>query len=177
MKAAVAALILLPLLTAALPVPPREQRGRAGADCRANESGPAVRVAVDGFKDRQGRLILELYPANDQDFLAADKVLIAAGRVFRRVVAPTPAGGSAWLCIRAPGPGRYALAVLHDRDSDGRFGWLRDGVGFPGNPRLGTSKPRAAAASLAIGAGVETIRITLNYRRGLGFGPVSVAGG
>lgn len=132
-----------------------------------------MRVVVEGFKDRRGRLVLELYPPNDEDFLVADKLLIAAGKTFRRVIAPMPADGPVKLCIRAPAPGRYALSLLHDREGDGRFSWLRDGVGFPGNPRLGTGKPRAAAASLTVGAGVDTIRVTLNYRRGLGFAPIA----
>jgi uncharacterized protein (DUF2141 family) len=169
------AVLVLPvlLLLAAHPVPPRELRGRAGADCRDQEAGPAARLLVERLKDRQGRLVLELYPATDQDFLAADKVLIAEGKVFRRVRVPAPAAGKAELCIRVPGPGRYALSVLHDRDGDGRFNWLRDGVGFPGNPRLGASKPRAAAVAVAIGPGVETRRVTLQYRRGLGFAPIA----
>ncbi len=59
---------------------PREERSAGrDADCRPGEPGPAVRVNVDGFKDRQGRAVLELYPANDEDFLAPDGVLIAAG--------------------------------------------------------------------------------------------------
>ena len=174
MRRAGMAFILLPLLAAAapLPVPPRAERGRAGADCRPGEPGPAVRVDIGGFKDRRGMLVLELYPANDEDFLAADKALIAAGKVFRRVSARPPATGNAQMCVRAPSPGRYAVFVLHDRDGNGRFGFLRDGVGFANNPRIGASKPRAAQASIAIGPGVETIAITLNYRRGLGFGPL-----
>jgi len=174
-----AALLAAPLLIAAAsptPVPPRDERGRADADCRAVENGPAVRVAIDGLKDRQGLLVVELYPANDDDFLASDKLLIASGKPFRRVSAPPPPAGSARLCIRAPGAGRYALFVLHDRDGDRKFGVLRDGAGFANNPRLGRSKPRAEAAAILLGpAEVPAIRIVMNYRRGLGFGPLEIA--
>ena len=163
---------LIVSLTAAITVPPREQRGRAGADCRANESGPAMRVTVTGLRDTRGSLRLELYPANDTDFLAPDRDLIANGRVFRRVVATPPASGTASLCIRAPAAGTYALTVLHDRDRDGRFGFVSDGVGFSNNPRLGRAKPPASAVAIAIGSGVGSTRIVMNYRNGLTFTPL-----
>ena len=55
----------------------------------------------------------------------------------------------------------------------GRFGAMTDGIGFPGDPRLGWSKPKAADASFAAGHGVTVLRVTLNYWRGLAsFGPV-----
>lgn len=168
---AMAALALI-ALTGAFAVPPREQRGRAGADCRAQESGPAMRVTVTGLRDTRGSLRLELYPANDRDFLAADRELIAAGRVFRRVVASPPANGTAQLCIRAPAPGTYALSVLHDRDGNGRFGYVGDGVGFSNNPRLQRAKPSAASVAIAIPATVGSTRIVMNYRDGISFRPL-----
>lgn len=170
-RAALAALSLI-VLTGAIAVPPREQRGRAGADCRAQESGPAMRVTVTGLRDTRGTLRLELYPANDRDFLAADRDLIAAGRVFRRVVAAPPSSGTAQLCIRAPAAGSYALSVLHDRDGNGRFGFVSDGVGFSNNPRLARAKPSAASVAIAIPAGVGSTRIVMNYRDGITFRPL-----
>ena len=160
------------ILMASYPVPPRELRGRAGASCRSPEPGPAFRLTVSGLKDREGKLLLELYPANDKDFLAADKKLIAAGKPFLRVDRAIPAEGNPVICIRAPEPGRYALVVLHDRDGNGKFSYLRDGVAFPGNPSLVRSKPKAAAASLVAQDGVVTDDVTLQYLRGLRFRPV-----
>ncbi|AHE55253.1 DUF2141 domain-containing protein [Sphingomonas sanxanigenens] len=177
-RLAIAAALALPPMTcagAAIVVPPKAERGKAGAACRAGESGPAVRVLVSGLKDRDGTIRLELYPANDEDFLAPDKVLIAAGKPFKRVEQPVPAVDGTTMCIRAPASGRYALSVLHDRDGDGKFGFLRDGVGFSNNPRLGRRKPVASAVALTVGPGVAQVQIVMNYRRGLGFGPLSGA--
>lgn len=154
------------------PVPPRAERGKADAPCRPGERGPAVRVTIAGIKDGKGMLRLELYPANDTDFLAPDKVLIAAGKPFRRIDHTGFGTGSSVLCIRAPEAGTYALSVLHDRDGDGKFGFLGDGVGFSRNPKLSRSKPKASSVSLRVGPGIEEARIIMNYRRGLGFGPV-----
>jgi uncharacterized protein (DUF2141 family) len=162
---------LLMLAVAAIPSTP--DLGKAEGQCRSNEKGPAFLVDVAGLKDRKGRLKLELYPADDTDFLADDNVLISRGKVFRRVEVPVPASGPVELCIRAPAPGSYALSLLHDRDANRRFALSVDGVGFPGNPRLGLSKPRARAASAEVGAGLAHITIIVNYRRGLlSFGPL-----
>lgn len=171
----------LGLLTAALvitgassyPVPPKAERGKADAACRDGEPGPAARVLVHGLKDRAGKLVLELYPANDADFLASDKTLIAAGKIFRRVEMAAPDDGPVTLCIRAPQPGVYALAILHDRDNNGKFGIFSDGVAFPGDPVVRRSKPRASAAALSLGPGVQAISVTMNYRRGFRFAPLA----
>jgi uncharacterized protein (DUF2141 family) len=81
--------------------------------------------------------------------------------------------GAVQLCVRTPGPGAYTLSLLHDRDSNRKFGLSTDGVGFPNNPRLGLSKPKAAATRFQAGPGLTAISIRLNYRRGLfSFGPL-----
>lgn len=160
-------------LLASVAIPSTPDLGKAEGQCRANETGPAYLVDVTGLKDRKGQLKLELYPANDRDFLADDNILVAAGKPFRRVEEPVPPFGPVQLCIRAPGPGTYALSLLHDRDANRRFALSVDGIGFAGNPGIGWSKPHAAAASAPVGSGPTRITIVINYRRGLfSFGPV-----
>ena len=159
------------LLVQAFPSTP--DLGQAAGRCRTGEAGPALIISVVGLKDRIGRLRAELYPANDEDFLADDNVLVSAGKTFRRIEVPVPAIGPVRLCIRAPGPGLYALSVLHDRDSNRKFSLSKDGIGFASNPRLGWSKPKAAVASTRVGAGLTPIIVVLNYRHGLlSFGPI-----
>ncbi|HEX7655735.1 MAG TPA: DUF2141 domain-containing protein [Sphingomonas sp.] len=147
--------------------------GKAEGRCRSPEEGPSFLVSVEGLKDRRGLIKLEVYPDNDDDFLADDNKLVAAGKVFRRVEEPVPASGPVKLCIRVPHAGKYAVSLLHDRDSNRKFGLSTDGIGFAGNPRLGWSKPKADAASATAGAGPTPITIVMNYRRGLfSFGPI-----
>ncbi len=63
-----------------------------GSDAAAcTGGGPAILARIEGLKDRKGNLKLELYPANEEDFLADDGVLERAGKTFRRVQVPTPA--------------------------------------------------------------------------------------
>ncbi|MGN6377121.1 MAG: DUF2141 domain-containing protein [Sphingomonas sp.] len=147
--------------------------GQAAGRCPTPAAGPSFLVSVAGLKDRQGHLKLEVYPDNDRDFLADDNKLVAAGKVFSRVDVPVPATGPVRLCIRVPAPGRYAVSLLHDRNSDRKFSLSTDGIGFAGNPRLSLSKPHAASASAEAGNAPTPITIVMNYRRGLlSFGPI-----
>lgn len=168
------ALCAVPAVASAMPSSP--DLGKAEGQCRADEPGPAFRVDVAGLKDRAGRLKLEVYPADEADFLADDNVLLMAGKVFRRVEVPVPAQGAVSLCIRVPHPGPYALSLLHDRDANRRFGWTVDGIGFSNDPRLGWSKPRVGRVTIEAGAGITPVTITLNYRHGLGMAPLRGAG-
>ena len=146
--------------------------GKAEGRCRANEAGPAILVDVTGLKDRHGLIKLEVYPANDGDFLADDNQLVGAGKVFRRVEQAMNPAGPVTLCVRVPGPGSYSIVVLHDRDANHKFGWWGDGVGFAGNPKLGWHKPPAQSARMTAGFGMARITIVMNYRHGLGEAPL-----
>jgi uncharacterized protein (DUF2141 family) len=160
------------LLFAAGPAAAQGILGGDAAACRASE-GPAIQVDVTGLKDRKGDLKLELYPANETDFLKPDKDLIAAGKVFRRISVPTPPTGAIALCMRVVHPGRYALLLVHDRDGRNKFSVWSDGAGFPSNVRLGRSRPKVEQAYIDVGPGIAVTHIRLQYLRGLGgFGPV-----
>lgn len=147
--------------------------GKAEGRCRPGEPGPALLVEAVGLKDRTGQLKVEIYPANDQDFLADDNILVSAGKVFRRVEVPTPKSGAAIACIRVPGPGTYSLLMLHDRDMDHKFNYKVDGIGFASNPKLGWSKPKARVTRVVVNSGgVSKISVVMNYKNGLGVGPI-----
>ena len=133
-------------------------------------------MQIAGLKDRAGTLRAELYPDNDQDFLADDNILLSQHKTFRRLLIDMPARGEVLACLRVPVPGAYALVVIHDRDGDWKFSAAHDGVGFAGNPRLGWSRPPAASARITVPAGPVETRIVMNYRHGLmSFGPLGQA--
>ena len=171
--------MILATLLALAPAPSIASSPKLGIEegrCRDAENGPAFLISVDGLKDRSGNLKLEVYPSNDHDFLADDNVLLMAGKTFRRALIKVPKTGRPVLCVRVPGPGSYSLVLMHDRDANGRFNFTSDGVGFPGNPKLGWSKPKAAAAHLTARSTPTPASILLNYRTGIAsFGPVKKA--
>jgi len=170
----VGAAALLPLGAAGAIIPSTPELGKAEGRCRPGEQGPALLVRIEGLKDHNGNLKLEVYPANDKDFLQDDNILVSEGKVFRRVEQPVGAENPVQMCVRIPGPGTYAVSVLHDRDGNRKFGLSVDGIGFSGNPRLGLSKPKAARSSVVVtGSGLSRISVVMNYRTGLmSFGPL-----
>ena len=162
-----------PLMTAAF-VPSSPELGTAEAQCHPGESGPALMVEVVGLKDRVGKLKVEVYPGFEGDWLEDDNKLINAGKTFRRVEGPVPSERNPHVCVRLPGAGRYGVLVLHDRDSNHRFNYQHDGIGFSRNPGLHLSQPRAAAVAINAGGGVTPLRVVMNYRNGLlSFGPIA----
>ncbi|MEG3083861.1 DUF2141 domain-containing protein [Sphingomonas sp. PB2P12] len=163
------------LIAASLASAPAGAQAMLGSDAAACQpgGGSAIAVEVTGLKDRTGELKLELYPAEEADFLKDDHVLLAAGKTFRRVTVSTPAAGAPALCIRVPKPGRYALLLTHNRDGKNKFSFWTDGAGFASNRKLGRSRPKVQQALVEVGGGVTTVRITVQYLRGLGgFGPI-----
>jgi uncharacterized protein (DUF2141 family) len=167
------ATVLMGGLALAVPASARGQVLGQDATACASGNGPAVLATLSGLKDRKGALKLELYPANETDFLAPDVKLNAAGKVFRRVRVDVPASGAVDICIRVPRAGRYALLAVHDRDGKNKFNFFSDGAGFPSNAKLGMSRPKVTEAVIDVGAGVTTTAIRLQYLRGLGgFGPL-----
>lgn len=163
-----------PLLLAQAPrIPSSPSLGVEEARCRANEPGPAIVVVAEGLRDRRGRIRAEIYPPDDAGFLTDDNILVSSGRTFRRAEAAVPASGAAVLCLRVPAAGRYTMMVQHDRDANRRFSVFSDGVAFPGNPRLGRSRPPASAAVFTAGPGVTRIPVTMNYLSGLSMRPLN----
>jgi uncharacterized protein (DUF2141 family) len=149
--------------------------GSDAAACAAGAPGPAYKVTVTGFKDREGQLRIEIYNAVDSEFLVSSTKLIEQGKLFRRIDVPMRPEGDMTLCIAAPRPGTYAVVILHDRNRNGKFDLARDGVGFTRNPRSRFSKPKAAAVADSIGDEVKSHKVILNYFQGWfsGMGPLA----
>jgi uncharacterized protein (DUF2141 family) len=165
-------LAALALAGLALPAAPALAQDPVDGSC-AIGSGPRLYVNVQGLKDRTGRLKLELYPANEADFLKDDRDLKKEGKPFRRVWAQTPQSGAVTLCIRAPAAGQWALLFTHDRDGKNKFNFWQDGAGFTSGQRLGRSRPKVGQARVNVPAGGGTVTVRAQYLRGLGgFGPL-----
>ena len=155
------------LALVATAVPAQAALGPDAPSCRAGASEPAVLVNVTGFKNRSGRLRVQLYGSNPADFLAK-------GKKLRRIDLPVTDTGSMKVCVAVPRSGNYAIAVRHDADGNGKSGW-NDGGGFSRNPRISLLdlKPSYQEVSIPVGYGVKPVDVVLNYRTGLRIGPIS----
>ena len=168
-RPALLAFALLALPAAAAPVAGQDP---VEGSC-AIGSGPKLYVNVVGLKDRTGRLKVEIYPNNEEDFLKDDTAIKREGKQMRRIWAQTPASGPVTLCIRAPSAGQWALLFTHDRDGKNKFNFWQDGAGFPSNSRLGRSRPKVRQALVNIPAAGGQITVRAQYLKGLGgFGPL-----
>jgi uncharacterized protein (DUF2141 family) len=172
-KKIIVAIAALPI--ALLPLAAPAQAGVVGEDSAlcTNGKGPAIQATIVGLKDRVGEVKLEIYPANENDFLRDDYLLVQEHKIFRRVTARTPQSGPVEMCIKVPAPGRYALLFTHNRDGKSKFDFWSDGAGFPSNLRMGRSKPKLNQAIIDVGPGITTTNIRAQYLRGFsGFGPM-----
>ena len=160
----VAGAILLPLLAAPALAQGPVVLGDTAA-CRPGADGTAALVTVQGFKDRNGQLRIQNYTGAKDEFLAS-------GKYLRRHDVPLSAGGDMTVCLTLPGPGRYVIVALHDRNSDGKLSVWSDGIGLSNNPRLRLAKPSPEETLYSFGPGVTPIRIVMNYRRGFSVKPL-----
>lgn len=151
--------------------------GPDAAACKPGSGRDAVLLTVDGFKNLKGELRVELWPANDRDFMRDHNELLAEGKTYQRVTVPVPTSGVAKVCVPLPGPGLYALGAFHTPSGVNKFNFRDDGATFTRNPKVGIFKtrPRAEEVAMQFTSGLNESRVTMNYLRGLGFGPVPQA--
>ena len=158
------------LTLASSPATAQRALGPDAAACNARSGRTALLVEVRGFRSRAGTLRVQLYGSNPAEFLAR-------GRWLRRVDLPVARSGAMPVCVAVPRPGRYAVAVRHDENGNGRSDWS-DGGGFSRNPQLALAAPRPSFDDVAIDVRrrLERVQIVLNYRSGFSIAPVAAGG-
>jgi uncharacterized protein (DUF2141 family) len=132
--------------------------------CAGTPGGVRVDLVVEGVRTDQGLMTATLYPA------ASDRFLKASGELaVWRVPSKAPATP---MCVYAPAPGRYALAVYDDLNSNHHFDHTAfaplEPYGFSNNPRLFLGLPSVGAAAFTVGPGGAAVRIRLRYPAGVG---------
>lgn len=151
----------------ALPASPAAAAlGPDAAACSAGANRPALLVSVNGFKNRVGKLRVQLYGGDPRTFLER-------GAKLKRIDLPVTRSGTMNVCVALPKAGTYAIAVRHDADANGKTNW-NDGGGFSGNPKLSILKlkPSYRSAAVAVGGGIKVVPVVLNYRSGLSIAPI-----
>lgn len=128
--------------------------------CASSGNGPVVLVDVRGFAAATGKVRVQSYPATKSAWLTK-------GEWLNRIDSPVrPANGAMRFCMPVPQPGKYGIAVRHDRDGNGKTDISRDGGGFSNNPSISIfnlGKPAVEKAAFYAGPGVTKITITLKY--------------
>jgi uncharacterized protein (DUF2141 family) len=125
---------------------------------------PSVIVHLAGFKQPAGRVKISLYGSD------ADRWLAKGGKISRVKVPVT--GRTMDVCVPVPAPGRYAVAVHHDLNTNGERD-RQDGGGYSRNPKVSLLNPKPAFSKAAfhVGNGPAKVGVTLLYIRGLSVGP------
>ena len=127
------------------------------AKCGAGK-GPAIQVNVRGIKSSSGKIRVQNYPATQGAWLAK-------GRWLHRIEAKAAAGGLNF-CVPLTASGKYAIAVRHDKNSNGKTDISSDGGGFSNNPSinvLNLGKPSVGKVAFSAGPGVTTITVNMKY--------------
>jgi uncharacterized protein (DUF2141 family) len=100
--------------------------------------GTAIEIHIEGLRNTQGIVRLCL-TRNEAHFPDCNGDPAAIKRSI-------PAARAAQVRIEGAAPGSYALAVIHDENSNGRLDRFmaipREGFGFSRNPRIRMGPPR-----------------------------------
>ena len=146
--------------------------GPDAAACAKGSSADALLLTIDGLKNRNGTIRVELWPGVEGDFLRDHHELVAEGLPYQRVMVVPPASGPAKVCVKLPGPGTYAVGAFHSPAGVRKFNFRDDGVTFTRNPKVGLSKPKAKDVAVVYGRGLSEEIVTLNYLKGLAMRPI-----
>jgi uncharacterized protein (DUF2141 family) len=147
--------LIAPLATFAAPGPVLEPSLRA-----CTVSGTGIRVTVEKVKSSKGLITAVLYNNEPKNFLKKGR------RLDRTRVAAVE--GATSLCLTAPGPGVYAVALYHDENGNTKFdrgalGIPLEGYGFSNDPRFTLGPPEHEDVIFEAGPGTKAIKISLRY--------------
>jgi uncharacterized protein (DUF2141 family) len=126
------------------------------AQCRGD--GPAIRITVSGVKSSRGTLRVQLYRATRADWLET-------GRWLNRIEVPARAGTMS-VCMPAPGPGTYGIAIRHDVNNNDETDLTQDGGGMSNNPSINVfnlGKPSYSKVAFTLGREVKPMAIRMRY--------------
>jgi len=125
----------------------------------ANSSG-TLTINVDGLRNRKGQVCLSVFaasngfPSNTAEAVQSQCLKITA----------TPLR----VTLRQLQSGSYAVAVLHDENSDGKanrnfLGVPKEGFGFSRNPMIRFGPPKFANSAIPVRGSTKNILIQLRY--------------
>lgn len=123
-----------------------------------------IEVTVTGLRTLQGQVLLALWRSGDGFPDEADR---AAATLALPVVNAIMTAQ-----FRGLPPGSYAVAAVHDANSNGKldttwFGVPKEGIGFSNNPTLRFSAPKFASCAVRVaprGDAAATVSVAVRMR-------------
>lgn len=147
-------LLLAALLGAGMAVP---------ASAQVSAHGCNLRIHVDGFRNSKGNLGTVVFTSPDgwpedlaKSYRHGPAPIDAASRTATAVWNDLP-------------PGNYAIAAIHDENSNHKLdrnflGVPKEGFGFANNPHVILTAPKFAQAEIHMGCPVTDVIIHLQYK-------------
>jgi len=117
-------------------------------------------VHVDGFRNHKGNAGITVFKSPDGWPEDNNKAFMHTGHPFNT--------DNVTMELQLP-PGRYAIAVLHDENSNHKLdrnliGWPKEGFGFSNNPKVNLSAPSFGSAAMQVTCPVTETTIHLIYK-------------
>ena len=125
------------------------------------QSPDEIVVRISNLRNGAGNVVAELYPNDPANFLK--------GRVrIERAFQPAAAQGTVDVCLTAPEPGTYAVAVYHDENANVKFdkNWIGlpvEGYGISNNPTIFLAPPAFDEAKFEALKGATIVPVEVRY--------------
>ncbi|TAN39388.1 MAG: DUF2141 domain-containing protein [Nitrospirae bacterium] len=125
-----------------------------------DRTSTAIDVRVQGVRSDRGNIMFVLYGDNPDDFLVKGKRILKQRIPAKR--------GTVAFCVIAPKAGKYAAAVYHDENANGKFdrNWLGlpgEGGGFSNNPTKFLVTPSHEQVAFHVSNSQTRLEIQLSY--------------
>ncbi|WP_258001568.1 DUF2141 domain-containing protein [Fischerella thermalis] len=128
------------------------------------ESGKCnLTITIDGLKNQRGQICLNLFSNSEGFPTSGDRALQSASMKITDTV-PT-------ITFQNLPAGKYAVAVIHDANCDGKLncnflGIPTEGFGFSRNPKIRIGSPEFAEAAIVVEGANTHIQIQMRYLLG-----------
>jgi uncharacterized protein (DUF2141 family) len=148
------------MITCALAAPLLLAAAEANVPRNEGLPSPSLRVEIRNLRNDKGIVRCALF----------ESAAGFPGKLEKAVagLAVTARGGQARCDFEAVAPGRYAVAVFHDENANGKFdlklyGVPKEGYGASNNPKPRVGPPRFADAHFEHGERGSNLQIELHY--------------
>lgn len=123
------------------------------------ERANAIRVIVTNVRKSKGMITVDLHGDKPEEFLKKKKKLLRIRVPARK--------GRVEMCLPAPGPGVFAIALYHDVNGNKKFdknflGLPAEPYGVSNNPTIGLGAPKHKQARFTVGPNGTTVEIALH---------------